>query len=297
MRALLLCCLLTLTGCATHGPAPTWQEAANASYAGPMGMPITFANGEWQGEPYIEGAASAPRAGLAPDFLLPGDLDGDGADESVILVWTSSGGSGTFDYLSVVERMADGTVAERASAPLGDRVQVRRAEIVDGGIVLDVVQTGSDDARCCPGRKVRRTFVLEGDAMRETSTEDRGRLSLADLDGEWTLLELGRGVAVPDKVAISARFEGGLIAGLAGCNRYTGRVQAGAAPGDVTLAGPLATTRMMCPPGVMELEGRYLQALEGLRTFSFVAGRLVLTWTDGEGMDGLVFAPDPGTED
>lgn len=297
MRLLLLCCLLPVAGCGAKGPAPTWKEAANASYAGPMGMPITLEDGEWQGEPYAEDGASAPRAGLAPGFVLTGDLDGDGAEESVVLVWTSSGGSGTFDHLSVVERADDGTVSERASAPLGDRVQVRYADIVGSRVVLDTVQVGPDDARCCPGRKVRRTFVLEGGAMSETSMEEHGRLSLADLDGEWKLLELGRGVSVPEKLAIGARFEGGLIAGSAGCNRYTGRVQAGDAPGDLSLTGPLAVTRKMCPPEVMEWEGRYLQALEGLRKFSFVAGRLVLTWTDGEGANGLVFAPDLRTED
>ena len=297
MRFLLLCGLLAAAGCRAQGPAPTWQEAANANYAGPMGMAITFVDGEWQGEPYVEGGASAPRAGLAPGFLLMGDLDADGSPESVVLVWTSSGGSGTFDYLAVVERAGDGTVSERASAPLGDRVQVRRADIAGGRVVLDVVQAGPDDARCCPSQKMRRTFVLEGDAMNETSSEDQGRVSLADLDGEWTLQELGRDVRVPDDVVISARFEGGQLSGTAGCNRYTGRVQAGDAPGDLSLAGPLAVTRMICPPELMEWEGRYLQALEGLRKFSFAAGRLVLAWTDGEGVNGLVFTPDLRSED
>ena len=292
MRGLLLCSLLTVAGCEAQGPAPTWQEAANASYAGLMGLSITLEDGEWQGEPYVEGGASAPRAGLVRDFLLTGDLDHDGAAESVVLVWTSSGGSGTFDYLAVVERADDGTVSERASAPLGDRVQVRRADIVGGAVVLDVVQAGPDDARCCPGQLMRRTFVLEGDAMKERSTGDRGRLSLADLDGEWTLLEMRPGGMLPDGVNISARFEAGEISGKAACNRYTGRVEAGDAPGDLSLAGPLAATRMMCPPEMMEWEDRYLQALQGLRKFSFTAGRLVLTGTDGVGLYSLEFAPN-----
>jgi len=207
------------------------------------------------------------------------------------LVWTSSGGSGTFDYLSVVERTDDGSVSERAGAPLGDRVHVRHAAIVDGHVVVDTVQAGPEDASCCPGQKMRRTFVLEGDAMKETTTADQGRLSLADLDGDWTLLELGRGQAVPAGVEISARFEGGLIAGKAGCNRYTGGIAAGETPGHMALAGPLAVTRMMCPPELMDWERRYLLALEGLRKFSFTAGRLVLTWADGEGVDALLFGP------
>lgn len=272
-------------------PAPTWAEAANAVYAGPMGMQFMLENGEWQGEPYAEGSVVSPRAGLVRDFLLSGDLDGDGADESAVLVWTSTGGSGTFDYLAVVERTADGTVAERASAALGDRVQVRDAQLAGRRVVLDVVQAGPDDARCCPGQKMRRIFVLEEDAMIEIPSEDRGRLSVADLDGDWKLLELGRGRPVPGDVQIGARFAGGRLSGKAACNRYTGRVEAGDAPGDLALAGPLAVTRMMCPPPLMEWERDYLQALEGLRKFSFTAGKLVLTWSTDDGVDSLRFEP------
>jgi len=260
---------------------PSWEEAANARYAGPMGMAFELVSGEWSGQPYVEGGASAPRAGLARDFLLTGDLDADGAAESVVLLWTSTGGSGTFDYLAVVERRPDGTVAERASAELGDRVHIRDARIEDGQVVLDTVQAGPGDAMCCPGQLMRRAFALEGDVMTEVSTEDRGRLSLADLDGDWVLLELGR-ETLPENVRITARFDNGTLTGTAACNAYNGRVKAGDAPGDLALAGPLAVTRKMCPPPRMEWEQRYLRALAGLSKFSFTAGRLVLTATGEE---------------
>ena len=38
-------------------------------------------DGRWEGEPYAPGGASRPRAGVAGDLLLRGDLDGDGRDE------------------------------------------------------------------------------------------------------------------------------------------------------------------------------------------------------------------------
>jgi heat shock protein HslJ len=293
-----LCCLWALVGCANpggvdrgHSSPPSWQEAANASYAGALGAAITLVEGEWQGKPYAEGGASAPRAGLVRDFLLSGDLDGDGAEESAVLIWTSTGGSGTYDYLSVLGRAADGGVSERASAPLGDRVQVRAARIADGRVVLDTVQAGPGDAACCPGQKVRRTFVLAGDFMTEYSTEDQGRLSQADLRGEWVLTHFAHDEAVPDGSEITLQVDGDRIAGQAACNRYSGALREGDAPGDATLTGPLAVTRMMCPPPLMESEQRYLQALQGLVKHSFLAGKLALTWTDGEGMGTLLFAP------
>ena len=41
----------------------------------------------------------------------------------------------------------------------------------------------------------------------------------------------------------------------------------------------------------MEWEDRYLQALQGVAKFSFLAGDLVLSWTDGESWGSLRFQP------
>lgn len=305
---LALCGLLALAACASGPgpapagaplPAPSWQEAANADYgaihAGAPGVAVTLKDGEWQGEPYAQGGASAPRAGLARDFLLSGDLDGDGAEESAVLVWTSAGGSGTWDHLSVLDRAADGAVSERASAPLGDRVRLRAARLVDGRVELDTVQAGPADAACCPGQKMHRTFALAGDALTEISTEDQGRMSLADVQGDWVLTHFGYDERVPDGIEITLQVEDERIAGTAACNRYSGALKEGDAPGDVTLvgapAGVLAVTRMMCAPPLMDSELRYLQALQGLIQYSFLAGKLALTWRDREGMGALLFAP------
>jgi len=275
---------------AAEAAAPTWNEAANATYAGIMGEAIHFKNGQWQGEPYVEGGAAAPRAGLVRNFLLQGDLDGDGAVDSAVLVWTSTGGSGTFDFIVLLGRKADGSVSERASAPLGDRVNLRSAAIDHGEIVLDTVQAGPKDAACCPGQKMRRIFVLVGDTLKETSTEDRGRLSLADIAGAWKLTNLAFDEGVPPDIDVTLQVEGDRIAGRAACNRYTGAVQASDMPGGLALAGPLAVTRMMCRPLLMEWERKYLEALKGLRNYGFVAGQLALNWTGGEATGTLLFS-------
>jgi heat shock protein HslJ len=274
-------------------PAPSWQEAANATYGGVFDEVTTMADGLWEGEPFVAGGASAPHAGLVDDFRLSGDLDGDGAEEAVVLLWSSSGGSGTFDYLAVLDRDAIGTVINRATAPLGDRVKVRAAAIEGGRVVVDAVQAGLDDAACCPGQKMRRTFVLEGEKMREASTEDQGRLSLADLEGEWKLLRFGPDEALPADVEITLEFADGAIAGKAACNRYTAGVVPGDMPGTLSLSGPMAMTRMMCPPPLMDWEQRYSAALEGLQQFSFVAGRLVLSWRGDDDAGTLTFIRAP----
>ena len=279
------------TDSAVRRPAPSWLEAANTAYRGVFDEVFVLTDGQWQGEPYVEGGASAPRAGLAADFLLTGDLDGDAADEAVVLIWSSTGGSGTFDYLAVLDRDADGAAFNRATVALGDRVKIRSAAIQDSRVTLETVQAGAQDAACCPGQKMRRGFALEGETMTETSTEDLGRLSLADLAGEWRLIAFGAGEAVPPDVEITLQFGAGTIAGKAACNRYTGSVQPGDMPGDLSLSGPMALTRMMCPPPLMEWEQRFVRALEGLAKYSFQAGKLVLTWRDDVGGGSLLFAP------
>lgn len=269
--------------------APSWEEAAGAEYSGIFEDVIVLVDALWEGKPYAEGGASAPRAGLAEDFLMTGDLDGDGGEESVVLLWSSTGGSGTFDYLAVLDRDGNGGVINRATHPLGDRVKVRHAAIDGNLVILDTVQAGPGDAACCPGQKMRRTFVLEGETLTETSSEDQGRLALADLAGEWRLLRFGPDETVPPDVTITVQFDNGSIAGSAACNRYIGQLQEGEARGDVRLAGPLAMTRKMCPPPLMEWERRYGAALEGLVRFGFVAGRLVLGWRSGEEFGTLEF--------
>jgi hypothetical protein len=155
---------------------PSTAEAGNITFRGIDDSTVTLVNGGWEGQPWVEGGAARPRAGLADGFDVRGDMDGDGSDERVVLLWTSSGGSGTFDYLAVVARAPDGKAVNIATAPLGDRVKVQSARIEEGNLVLDVVQAGPNDAMCCPGQKVRRTFTLEGAVLNEVSSEDLGRV-------------------------------------------------------------------------------------------------------------------------
>lgn len=271
--------------------APTYTEAARATYSGVIeGQSITLGRGgEWRGKPYAEGGASRPRAGLAADFMLNGDFDGDGADESAVLLWTSTGGSGTFDYLAVLDRDANGKVVNVANAALGDRVKLRKASFEDGRIVLDLVQAGPDDAACCPGQNARRSFELDGTTLNEVATEDQGRLSVADLAGEWGLWGLtGSLPALPKGAEVTIAFEGDRIAAGSGCNQFTGSVADGDRPGTLSVTGPLAGTRKMCPEPLMAWEGQLVAALEKLDSYSFMAGRLTLGWVDGERTGTLV---------
>jgi heat shock protein HslJ len=48
---------------------------------------------------------------------------------------------------------------------------------------------------------------------------------------------------------------------------------------------------MACPPAAMELEDRYLQALRSVTGFSFLNGKLALTWQQDGDVNRLLFIP------
>lgn len=135
-------------------------ELANATIKGTEYGPVTLHDGSWEGEPWVEGGASRPRVGLASDFILHGDIDGDGIDEAVVLVWQSSGGSGTFNYIALMDKGENGP-HNTATTPLGDRVKVLGGSISENLLELQVIEHDEDDPACCPTREATRFYDSE----------------------------------------------------------------------------------------------------------------------------------------
>ena len=134
-----------------------FYNPANAVYKGIEDHPVRLEDGAWEGEPYVEGGASRPRVGLIEDLWLLGDVNGDGKPEAVTALWHSSGGSGTRNYVAVLERRAAGSV-NTATALLGDRVRIDGGAIENGIIRLDLVEHGPDEPACCPTHAVSRYY-------------------------------------------------------------------------------------------------------------------------------------------
>ena len=105
--------------------------------------------------------------------------------------------------------------------------------------------------------------------------------SLKKLAGvTWTLVSLG-GEPVPQGTRLpTIAFDGARIAGLGGCNRYTGQIQE-TAPGTIAV-GPVASTKMACPPPAMDVEGRFFSALAQATQYRLAGPRLVLSGPSGE---------------
>ncbi len=271
------------------GDAPTALALADATYPGIMDEPVTLTDGRWEGEPYVEGGASRPTVGLVDHFILTGDLDGDGLDEAVTILWESSGGSGNRLFLAAVASGDDGIVSLGTDL-IGDRVQIRTGAVGDGRITLDIFRAGPKDAACCPTEKALVTWSLGEDGLSRIADEVTGTLSLADLENQkWVLLELGRDQPLPEDIEISLVFQNDRVSGSSGCNGYFAGV-VGPNPGELAFNG-MGATRMACPEPVMDLERRYLKALAGASGYTFLAGRLALRCDTDEGPVTLVYAP------
>jgi len=93
-----------------------------------------------------------------------------------------------------------------------------------------------------------------------------------EIDGDG--VGLGNGPREPFLVLA----EDGRLHGFTGCNRLSGSYERGVS--SLTL-GPVATTRMACPPGADALETRFLRTLEAVAEYS--TEKRTLELRDGTG--------------
>jgi heat shock protein HslJ len=274
---------------APAAPGLTLDQLRNATYRGIYDRAVTLTDGQYEGAPFQPGSAARPRLILAGGLMARGDLDRDGGDEAVVLLAESSGASGTFNYLAVVAAQG-GKPVNIATDALGDRVQLRSMRIVDGQLIVDMVAHAPGDAMCCPTLNVRRVLALTGDRLVEVRREEMGPLSVADLTGvTWVLAEIALGEPVAAAPAITLRIEKNQLIGSAPCNNYFASYTS-EGPGRIKV-GTSGATRKACGEPIMNLEARYLKALEGVTSYGFLAGRLALTYRREGTFATLLFAP------
>jgi len=264
--------------------SPGSNKAADISYNGIYkNKTVTLKDGQWSGSPFVSGSVSKPTVGLIKNFTFSGDMNGDGSNEHIVFLWESSGGSGTQIYMAVLASHAGKTV-NIATQLIGDRVQLVMGRVEKGHIELDVIQSGKNDAACCPTSKVLRTWSLnnsnKGIQLLESKAQILGKISLADLGGrEWHLVKMNWRETLAENVKITMTLKDNKVSGKSGCNRYFATVKSGEKANDITI-GAAGSTRMACPGDIMEQESRFLKALSSVTSFYFVNGQLALSWKD-----------------
>ncbi len=272
---------------ATGIAAPSLGELGNITFSGIYQEPIRLVNGVYEGEPFVPGGAARPRVELLTDLYVTGDIDGDGHEDAWVLLNESSGGTAQFLYLAAVTTTGS-ELRNLGTVGIGDRIDVMALQAFDGRARLDYVAAGPDEPACCPTLMISAAYGLKNGQVIELSREERGTLSLDGLMGmPWRLTRFAWEEPVPEGLSITAAFEDDRISGSAGCNDYFAAVEA-PTPYRLTI-GPAGATRMACPPPQMEAEDRYLKALQGATQFSFVVGKLAISYEVNGDHGSLIF--------
>lgn len=300
--------LLVFTGCTAITPpaailaddgegalddAPTDLAAilGNLTYAGIIpDQPITLTAGSGT---YEEEGPGTPSVSLRDQLIATGDLNGDGADDAVVLLEDHSVGSGNFSFLAAVLNVADEPTPTTALM-IGDRIQIKTLAIEGDQVVADLIAQGGSDPACCPTWNVRKHFAFQDGALVESSSAELSQVTLADLnDTSWRLVDLGEGQeSLVADTAITLLIEDGQIAGSAGCNNYNSAVTGEADVLQSFKVGPLAATRMLCLDPIGTQETTYLTLLESVLGWRYNAGLLALAYpAPGDTYAYLLFAP------
>lgn len=86
---------------------------------------------------------------IDPRSPIYGDLNGDGLEDALVLIYTQAGLSGQYlDLVWVVNR--NGQPQPAKSISLGDRGKINSITIDQDGVTLDLFTHGPHDGACCP---------------------------------------------------------------------------------------------------------------------------------------------------
>ncbi len=252
--------------------------------------------------------------GLLDPLQLVVDLDGDGADERIVLLWETSGGSGMSLYVALLRPNVDAVATY-----VGDRVETRTLAMHGGFLQMEALRAGADDATCCPGELATLRWQATAAGLESISDEIEGRFDLSTVAGKWRL-EIERDVA--NRLLAAAWTEGstergdlrvivtdetasaiaaaeaeitltitadGTVTGRSGCNQYSGAVRF-SAPNEIDF-GPLRMTLMACDQSLMAAEQEFLSRLQAATQAGFHMGKFALSWQTGDGRGTLLFTP------
>ena len=282
---------LIVSGCASvqHVDTSSLQPLRNLSYQTIHGQTVKLKDGVYEGSTFDAGGAARLRIELIEQLMVSGDMTGDGNDEAAVFLTASSSGGGRYTYLAIVTKRGF-SYENIATENLGDRIQVRALRLAGGTLILDFITAGPEDAACCPSLNMRSTYRLVDGELRQITDKAIGPLSLRDLQGmTWSLAELAENEPVPPQVLVSAEFNEQRLIGSSGCNRYFSDIS-GDGPDGIVI-GPVGATRMMCTESMMQVEDRYLAALQKVRRFGFMFGQLALGYEDNDKPQRLLFNP------
>ncbi|MDM8519119.1 LysM peptidoglycan-binding domain-containing protein [Anaerolineales bacterium HSG6] len=104
----------------------------------------------------------------ATDHVAYGIIDGQSV--AVVVLMINVEGRGTFYELALVATQNEQAV-NIGTTLLGERIELNRVAIKSEEVVVDMVQSGSDDLLCCPTEPVTKRFEVDEQRLVETASE------------------------------------------------------------------------------------------------------------------------------
>ena len=141
----------------------TGDDLKNGTYEVQDLGSVKLSGGSYE-QKYGEGATMVNKVGLLTTAI--GDLDKDGAKDAAVILWVNTGGSGTFIHLVVVSHK-NKTLYQVGSDFLGDRTNIKSLAIEGGKIVVQMLDFGPNDPKCCPSVAKTRTFQQKSGVLSE----------------------------------------------------------------------------------------------------------------------------------
>jgi putative lipoprotein len=145
-----------------------------------------------------------------------------------------------------------------------------------GSLARDTVGFSSPTKRSAPIKKSEDEAEAN---VAQVKRSDNARQPPSPV-GRWLAEDIG-GRGVIDRVQTVLEIDaGGVVTGSGGCNRIHGTATIA---GERITFGQIASTRMACPPAVMDQESKFLLALRDTRSFQLDLQRHKLILFDAAG--------------
>jgi heat shock protein HslJ len=231
--------------------------AAACSAAGvssPSSGVQTLANTAWL-VTTVDGQSVDPDTPPTLVFDDAGRVSGTGGCNQYNGPYTQDGGSLTFGNLASTLMLCEGELGRQESAFLGALGGTRTWQVTpEGSLELGGAST------------IVAEKATQAPTPKPVATELPGT--------SWDLVQLGETADLARLVPTIEFGSDGTVSGFAGCNRFSGSFTT---DGSTLKLGPLATTRIGCPPPASTVETDYLQALSGVTSWAVTSdGRLEL---------------------
>lgn len=142
----------------------SYAGIANGTYKVLGTFTVTLANGDYTDTTLTAADTGSRVQNTRIETAAFGDMNADGAEDAVVALVTSTGGTGRFVEFALVLNV-DGLPQYVTSATIDDRALVHAMSIVDGILTADLTVHDADDGGCCPSLDVTWQFVYQSGAL------------------------------------------------------------------------------------------------------------------------------------